>query len=320
MGNAASSSPSSSSSSPAGTASTSDAIQAIQASPARVAIVGAPGDMHLQVSFDGAGTVGIIAEAGAMVYKTPDVQVKTRLSGGVIKALKRVLASESAFVNTFYTENGQRQSMALSPDFPCGIVEVVLSPGEMFKAAAGAFLAADAGVSVSGRLTLLGGLLGQKDLVSVTVHNTSDQTDARVWLASNGASKAHKLEQGERLVVDNHRALAYSQGVTSELVKVGSIASAVFGGEGLAMMYTGPGTVYTQSRRSLPYLINKVVETNGSDLGGAAAVGVGVGGLAILTDAVGGARAGARKAKMINAKKRNTVKNRTVKKKHVTGI
>jgi uncharacterized protein (AIM24 family) len=206
---------------------------------------------------------GILAEAGAMVWMTPgDVTIETSLSGGELKAIKRVLASETAFVNMF---SGSSGSLALAPDFPCDILELPVRAGESLELAAGAFLACEDGLAIIGRLTLLGGLIGQTDLVGALVENATSQT-RKVWVAGNGATKAHVLaREADRLCVDNHRVLACSPGTKSEFDRAGSgLVSAVFGGEGIVTCFSGPGTVWTQTRRSFPYLIEKVAASRDS--------------------------------------------------------
>lgn len=229
--------------------------------PPPVIILGPPGDRHLEVRFSGGTVRGILAEAGAMVWMTPDVSVETSLSGGVLKALKRVFASETAFVNLFSGSSGQ---VAFAPDFPCDILELVVRAGDSLELAAGAFLACEDGISISGRLTLLGGLLGLSDLVGTLVKNETS-ADRKVWIAANGASRMHVLGPADRLNVDNHRVLACTPGTKKRPDKVGGgLVSAVFGGEGIVTCFEGPGTVWTQTRRSFPYLIEKVAASRDS--------------------------------------------------------
>ena len=60
-----------------------------------------------------------------------------------------------------------------------------------------------------------------------------------------------------KLCVDNHRVLACTRGTKSEFDKV--LTSAIFGGDsGIVTCFAGPGTVWTQTRRSFPYLIERV--------------------------------------------------------------
>jgi uncharacterized protein (AIM24 family) len=271
---------------------------------ADVKIVGPVGDRHLIVSFGGSSRAntkapapssrgggsrasaskvsGVLAEAGAMVWMTPGVSIATSLAGGVLKALARVRASETAFVNAFFGASG---SLALAPDFPCDILELTIEPGGALEVAAGAFLASDDGVTVSGRPTLLGGLIGQSDLVSVRLDNPGARP-RRAWIAGNGATQEHKLfSAADGLLVDNHRALACTPGAKNGYAKVGGKVSAIFGGEGIVQSFTGPGVVWTQTRRSLPYLIEKVAGARDSSGGGMNVPAAAAGGVALVAAA-----------------------------------
>jgi hypothetical protein len=132
--------------------------------------------------------------------------------------------------------------------------------------AAGAFLACEDGLLISGHLTLLGGLIGQSDLVGVLIENPT-KAARKVWVTGNGAAREHKLGgKSDSLCVDNHRVLGCTPGTKSAVGKAGSLASAIFGGEGIVTCFEGPGKVWTQTRRSLPYLIEKVAGARDSVL------------------------------------------------------
>jgi uncharacterized protein (AIM24 family) len=230
-----------------------------------VTVAGGSGDRHLVVSLkDGQA---ILAEAGAMVHMTAHLTVAAKL-GGVLNALKRSAAGDSTVLSQFSGVG----KVAFAPDFPCDILEVTLAPGESLDVAGGAFLAADPGVVVSGKLSLFAGLVGTGDLVTGQVANPEgNPSKLRVWLASNGAAEAHELAGPEdQLKVDNHRLLAFTPGAkTSDasLASSGSIVGSLLG-DGLVQVFAGPGTVWTQTRRSLTHLIREIAEKTKEGGGG----------------------------------------------------
>lgn len=234
-------------------------------------VVGPQGDRHLVVHFPPGGQGAIVAESGAMVWCDSGLSISAAAYGGITKALLRSLAGESIFMNRFVNENGGGAplSAAFAPDWPCDIVEVVVPAGQTYRAAAGALLAAEQGIQISGSLSLKMGLFGQGDLMCTTVKGHVNE-DLRIWIASNGIAEQHDLARGQQLVVDNHRVLLSTGGGSSEIIKVGSIKTAVLGGEGLAMRFTGPCTVWTQTRRSLKHLVEKIAaeQNSGGDRGG----------------------------------------------------
>ena len=266
-----------------------EAAAAAEAAPASVTVAGGSGDRHLVVRLkDGQA---ILAEAGAMVHMTADLKVAAKL-GGVLNALKRSAAGDSAVLSQF---SGVGQ-VAFAPDFPCDILEVTLAPGESLDVAGGAFLAADPGVVVNGKLSLFAGLVGTGDLVTGQVANPEgNPSKLRVWLASNGAAEAHELKGSEdRLKVDNHRVLAFTPGAkTSDasLAVSGSIVGSLLG-DGLVQVFEGPGTVWTQTRRSLPHLIREIAEKTKEGGGGGNSSSSG-----FFSSEGGGKKAGPRKKK-----------------------
>jgi hypothetical protein len=103
-----------------------------------------------------------------------------------------------------------------------------------------------------------GALLGGTDLFTGTANG-----HGRMWLGGNGAVELHELAPGQGIVIDKHRFLACdSLEVEMELRLATGIVSAVFGNEGLWMIYVvnrGQQTrkIWTQTRRPLSYLIRE---------------------------------------------------------------
>ena len=57
-----------------------------------------------------------------------------------------------------------------------------------------------------------------------------------------------QLIEGERYIIDNGHLVAWSCKYVLERVASGGIISGLASGEGLVCKFTGPGTVYMQSR------------------------------------------------------------------------
>ena len=206
----------------------------------------------------------IIADAGAMAYMDGAIKMETKM-GGLGKALGRVFSGEDLFLNHFTgtaAADGQaRQTVAFSVPYPGDIDALTLRNGEAWKLSRGAFLVSTPNVDVSGKLNIRGIIPfgSEEGLVLTKVTATSD--NAKVWIASYGHITRHEIGASESLLVDNENFLACPVDSSYELSKVGGIKSLIFGGEGLAMRFRGPCTVYTQSKgmRSLanallPYL------------------------------------------------------------------
>ena len=202
----------------------------------------------------------IKAEAGAMVWKTPSIDIETSTQGGFMKGLKRSLGGESFFMNTF-TAGAQGGQMAVAPTLAGDIVTWTLS-GQTVFLQSGAYLASAMGVEVDSKWGGAKTFFSGEGLIVLKVSGQGD-----VLVASYGAIESRELQAGEQITVDTGHVVAWSEGVTYQVRKVGGWKSTMLSGEGLVVDLTGPGMIYTQSRSPeafLGWLIPKLPkQTNG---------------------------------------------------------
>ncbi len=202
----------------------------------------------------------IKAEAGAMVWKTPSIDIQTSTQGGFMKGLKRSLGGESFFMNTF-TAGAQGGQMAVAPTLAGDIVTWTLS-GQTVFLQSGAYLASAMGVEVDSKWGGAKTFFSGEGLIVLKVSGQGD-----VLVASYGAIESRELQAGEQITVDTGHVVAWSEGVTYQVRKVGGWKSTMLSGEGLVVDLTGPGMIYTQSRSPeafLGWLIPKLPkQTNG---------------------------------------------------------
>jgi uncharacterized protein (AIM24 family) len=69
-----------------------------------------------------------------------------------------------------------------------------------------------------------------------------------LWITSLGAIIRKDLVEGERYIVDNGHLVAWNTKYILERVASGGIISGLSAGEGLVCKFTGPGTVFMQTR------------------------------------------------------------------------
>lgn len=199
------------------------------------------------------------AEAGAMIMKTPGVEIETSTQGGLMAGLKRSVGGESFFMNTF-SAGPQGGTVSFAPDLPGDIVTWTLS-GQTVFLQSGAYLASAMGVSVDSKWGGAKTFFSGEGLIVLKVAGTGE-----VIVSSYGAIEAHQLNAGETVTVDTGHVVAWSEGVTYQVRKVGGWKSTILSGEGLVVDLTGPGVVYTQSRSPeafLGWLIPKLPQRNG---------------------------------------------------------
>ena len=101
----------------------------------------------------------ILAEAGAMVSMSANVELQSQMKGGLMGALKRAVGGESAFVSTF-TARGGPGEVSFAPGAPGDIAAIELS-NQMFMVQSSSYLAGDASLTVDtkwgGAKTFFGG-------------------------------------------------------------------------------------------------------------------------------------------------------------------
>jgi len=215
---------------------------------------------YAQLSLELAQGESVRAEAGAMVSKSPHVDVETSAEGGLIKSLSRSLfGGESFFMNTFTaSEAGQIQlAPALSGDVQHhGLAD------ETLYVQSSSFLASDPSISVD---TEFGGaktFFGGEGLFLLRMEGTGP-----LFLSSYGAIDEYELTGGESYVVDTGHIVAFEDSLSFDVRKVGGLKSTLFSGEGLVCEFEGEGRVWTQTRSPdafLAWLIPKLPSRNTS--------------------------------------------------------
>lgn len=196
----------------------------------------------LRVVFDQPGEQ-LLTESGAMVARDSALDMKTNMQGGVGGALKRkLLGGESLFMNTF-TATAPGQSLFVAPAAEGMIEEHVLRPGMELFLQSGAYLASTPGVSLDTKWQ------GAKGFFSGGLFLLRAYGEGTVWFASYGG--LHAIDVGAQYygyVCDNSHMVAFSQGLTYNVKKLGGLKSLFFSGEGLVCEFSGQGRLWLQTR------------------------------------------------------------------------
>jgi uncharacterized protein (TIGR00266 family) len=218
----------------------------------------------------------IIAEAGKMVYKTPDVSWETKmtgegLGGKLMGALKRKLTGESLFLTHFKTPGGAGE-VGFAGEFPGRIQAFDLAAGQSVLCQRDAFIVAESTVELGIAFTkkIGAGLFGGEGFVlqKLTGPGTA-------FIHAGGDFVKFELKQGEVLQVDTGCIVAFDESVNYDVQLAGGIATSIFGGEGLFLAtLTGPGRVIIQTM-TLSKLRRQLGGGLGAKSGGGQASGLG---------------------------------------------
>ena len=187
------------------------------------------------------------AEGGAMLAMR-DVKVETGATGGLFKSLKRsLLGGESFFQNTYTAMSNDAQVM-LAPALTGDVMVRELNDDALIVQS-GAYLGSSMGIQVDtswgGARTFFGG----EGLFMLRCSGSGS-----LITGAYGAIHEQTLGAGEKFVVDSGHVVAFESNLSYELNKFGNWKSTVLGGEGIVITFTGPGTIYIQTRSQQAFL------------------------------------------------------------------
>ena len=198
-----------------------------------------------------------VAEAGAMMYKHPDVHMEAVFGDGsdqggngfmgkLMGAGKRLLTGESLFM-TLFTHTGKGKAhVAFGAPYPGNIIPVTLANVDNFLICQkDCFLCAAKGVSLGiyFQKRILTGLFGGEGFIMQKLEG-----DGLVFMHAGGTIVERTLQEGEELHVDTGCVVAFEHSIDFDIKQAGNIKTALFGGEGLFFAtLRGPGKIWLQS-------------------------------------------------------------------------
>jgi uncharacterized protein (TIGR00266 family) len=186
----------------------------------------------------------IAAEAGAMTYMTPSIQVNTRMrQKGLLSSLvTTVIGGQSFFVNDFVATGAPGEAGFVAA--PVGDIEVLeIGPDHGFIIQKSAYVASAQGVNLDVQWQgFTKGIFGN-GLFMIKVSGTGT-----LFINTFGAIDRHVLAPGEKIVVDNFHMVAFSDTCRYEVKKFGSWKSTILSGEWFVTEIEGPGEVFVQTK------------------------------------------------------------------------
>jgi uncharacterized protein (TIGR00266 family) len=206
----------------------------------------------------------ILAEAGAMVSMSANVELQSQMKGGLMGALKRAVGGESAFVSTF-TARGGPGEVSFAPGAPGDIAAIEMS-NQMFMVQSSSYLAGDASLTVDTKWGGAKTFFGGEGLFVMQVSGTG-----LLLLTSFGAIHRRMLKPGERYVVDTGHLVAWEASMQYSLRKAASgFFRTMVSGEGIVAEFTGPGELLIQTRNLAAFagLLKPFFPAQGSGGGG----------------------------------------------------
>ncbi|MHC1576439.1 MAG: TIGR00266 family protein [Methanosarcinaceae archaeon] len=224
------------------------------------------------------------AEAGAMMYMEPGIEMQTSTGGGLLKGFKRMVTGESFFITSFTHKGSGKSHVAFGAPFPGKVIPLDLGTlGGRFLCQKDAYLCSADGVNIEVAFSkkLGAGLFGGEGFILQRLEG-----EGMAFVHAGGTIIKKELTAGETLRVDTGCLVAFSDSVNYDIQFIGGFKNALFGGEGMVLAtVSGPGIVYLQS---LPFsrLADRIGAATGpssqsrGERGGIAGIGEGaLGGL-----------------------------------------
>ena len=190
----------------------------------------------------------IRAESGAMVGMTPNVNMETGMTGGVMKSLGRaLLGGESFFQNTFTANNGPGE--VLLAHSLCGdMVQLEMSPQGYFVQSS-SYIASSPWVNIE---TKVGGFKSFFGGEGVFVLKATAQQPGALLVGAFGGIQ--ELVCDGNLVIDTGHLVCWDATLDYSVGKSGSGWIASFlSGEGLVCHFRGQGRIWIQTRNPSEY-------------------------------------------------------------------
>ncbi len=210
----------------------------------------APAYASLRVQLQAGQTV--MVESGAMAAMDPWIKMKSKMKGGLMKGLTRLVGGESLFLSEF-TAEGKPGELYISPGVPGDVQHYTMTSGKSLMIQSSGFVASSLSVEIDSKFQGFKGFFSGESLFLLKATGMGD-----IWFSSYGAIL--EIPVNGVYIVDTGYIVAFEDSLNYDVEVMGglsfkSLRTSMFGGEGLVCRFTGQGRLWIQSRH-LASLIN----------------------------------------------------------------
>ncbi|KAI0429746.1 tryptophan RNA-binding attenuator protein-like domain-containing protein [Xylaria sp. FL1042] len=179
----------------------------------------------------------LTARPGVLIAMSPTITLK----GEYKFSMKKLVASGAEMGQSTFIGPGE---LLLAPSMLGDITTIRLSGEESWSVGKDAYVAHTQGVTRDYKRQGLGKAMFSGE--GLWVHKVTGI--GLLWITSFGAIIRKDLVEGEKYIVDNGHLVAWNVKYVMERVASGGIIAGFASGEGLVCKFTGPGTVFLQTR------------------------------------------------------------------------
>lgn len=193
----------------------------------------------------------VLIESGGMVAMDSSIKMKSKVKGGLMKGLGRMLGGESLFLSEF-TATEKSGDLYISPGVPGDIQHYYLNGNSLMIQSSG-FVASSSTVEIDTKFQGFKGFFSGESLFLLKTTGTGD-----IWFSSYGA--IIEIPIAGDYVVDTGYIVAFEDTLSYSVEMLGGLSfkglrTGILGGEGLVCRFRGQGRLWVQSRK-LTTLIN----------------------------------------------------------------
>lgn len=186
----------------------------------------------------------IKAEPGAMVAKSDNIILESKMEGGLLGGLSRKLAGESLFMQSLVAK-GESGEVLLAPAYLGEIADVAMTESVPYLVQKDGFFASSDELTISTKTqSLAKGLFSGEGFFILRASGTGT-----LFISSYGAIHPIDIPSGKDIMIDNSHLVAWPESMDYTIEKAASgWMSSITSGEGLVCRFRGPGRVYLQTR------------------------------------------------------------------------
>lgn len=187
----------------------------------------------------------VLVESSAMAAMDSCMKMKSKVRGGLLKGIGRMLGGESLFISEFTSEK-RKGELYISPGVPGDIQHYRMSPGKALMVQSGGFVACSPTVEIDSKFQGFRGFFSGESLFLLRVTGEGD-----FWFSSYGAIV--EIPVSGEYIVDTSYIVAFEDSLDYSVEMIGglswrSLKTGILGGEGLVCRFRGEGRLWVQSR------------------------------------------------------------------------
>ncbi|MGK7929572.1 MAG: TIGR00266 family protein [Spirulina sp.] len=193
----------------------------------------------------------VLVEAGAMAAMDSCIKMESKMRGGLLKGVGRMLGGESLFISEFMAER-RKGELYISPGVPGDIQYYYLSGDSDLMVQSSGFVACSPTVEIDTKFQGFKGFFSGESLFLIKATGKGD-----FWFSSYGAIV--EINVTGNYIVDTGYIVAFEDTLSYNVEMIGglsfkSLRTGILGGEGLVCRFSGNGRLWLQSRNIYPLL------------------------------------------------------------------